>query len=121
MEASDLSFRCWLAFSGQGGRLARAGGQESPSRESSETAMRSIALTIKAQGGRVLETRQGPRGPASSRGAFVLTFGKFALVGGLGALVNTGALIGLYSYLRLPLVAASALGTEAAIAHNFLW
>jgi putative flippase GtrA len=69
----------------------------------------------------VLETREGLRGPAVSRGAFVLYFGKFALVGGLGSLVNTAALIGLYAYLRLPLVAASALATEVAIGHNFLW
>jgi dolichol-phosphate mannosyltransferase len=83
--------------------------------------MSRIALTATAQGGRVLETRQGPRSPTSSLEALALFFGKFALVGGLGALVNTGALIGLYSYARLPLVASSALATEVAIAHNFLW
>ena len=67
------------------------------------------------------ETREGPRGPTVSRRAFALYFGKFAIAGGLGSLVNTAALIGLYAYLRLPLPAASALATEVAIAHNFLW
>lgn len=69
----------------------------------------------------MLKTRQGPRGPALSRGELLRYFGKFVLVGGLGTLVNTGMLVGLYSYLRLPLVAASALATEVAIGHNFLW
>lgn len=69
----------------------------------------------------MLKTRPGQRSPATSRRALLLYFGKFVLVGGLGTLVNTGMLIVLYSFLRLPLVAASALATEVAIGHNFLW
>jgi putative flippase GtrA len=56
-----------------------------------------------------------------SRQALVRCIGKFAVVGGLGTLVNTGLLLVLYSYLRLPLVAASALATELAVGNNYLW
>ena len=48
-------------------------------------------------------------------------FCKFLVVGGLGTLVNTGALVILYHQLHLALVVASALATELAIGHNFLW
>lgn len=47
--------------------------------------------------------------------------GKFLIVGGLGTFVNTGILIILYQELHFALVAASALATELAIGHNFLW
>jgi len=47
--------------------------------------------------------------------------GKFLVVGGLGTLVNTGALIILYHQLHMALVVASAVATELAIGHNFLW
>jgi dolichol-phosphate mannosyltransferase len=47
--------------------------------------------------------------------------GKFLIVGGLGTFVNTGILIILYQELHLALVAASALATELAIGHNYLW
>jgi len=47
--------------------------------------------------------------------------GKFLVVGGLGTLVNTAILVILYHYAHLALVAASALATELAIAHNYLW
>src|SRR5262245_37252780 len=46
---------------------------------------------------------------------------KFLVVGGLGTLVNTGALIILYHQLHVALVMASAVATELAIGHNFLW
>ena len=46
---------------------------------------------------------------------------KFLVVGGLGALVNTGMLVILYHELHLALVVASALATELAIGHNYLW
>src|SRR5262249_27372232 len=46
---------------------------------------------------------------------------KFLVVGGLGTLVNTGVLIILYHQLHMALVVASAIGTELAIGHNFLW
>ncbi len=44
----------------------------------------------------------------------------FLVVGGSGVVVNSVALVVLYEYLRLPLVAASALAVETAIASNFL-
>lgn len=47
--------------------------------------------------------------------------GKFLVVGGLGAFVNTGVLVVLYHQLHLALVVASALATELAIGHNYLW
>jgi dolichol-phosphate mannosyltransferase len=47
--------------------------------------------------------------------------GKFLVVGGLGTLVNSAALVILYQQLHLALVAASALATELAIGHNFVW
>jgi putative flippase GtrA len=46
---------------------------------------------------------------------------KFLIVGGLGTLVNTAVLVILYRLLHLALVVASALATELAIGHNFLW
>ena len=45
---------------------------------------------------------------------------KFALVGSAGVLVNSGALYVLYEWVRMPLVAASALAVEMAILHNYL-
>ena len=48
-------------------------------------------------------------------------FSKFAIVGGSGALVNTGVLILLYGQVHLPLVAASALAVEISIISNFVW
>jgi dolichol-phosphate mannosyltransferase len=47
--------------------------------------------------------------------------GKFLVVGALGTLVNTVALIVLYHGVHLALVVASVLATELAIGHNFLW
>lgn len=55
------------------------------------------------------------------RRALVVRMGKFLVVGGLGALVNTGILIIFYDVLHVALVVASALATELAIGHNFLW
>ena len=51
----------------------------------------------------------------------LVRMGKFLVVGGLGTLVNTGILIIFYHLLHLALVVASALATELAIGHNFLW
>lgn len=55
------------------------------------------------------------------RQALLKQMGKFLIVGGLGTLVNTGSLVILYHQLHLALVVASALATELAIGHNFLW
>jgi len=55
------------------------------------------------------------------RRASLIPASKFLVVGGLGALVNTGVLALLYHYGHFALVAASAVATEMAIAHNFLW
>ncbi len=69
----------------------------------------------------MLESAQQRWGHVLPRRAILLYAGKFLVVGGLGTLVNTGILLVLYSHLRLPLIAASAVATELAIAHNFLW
>lgn len=53
--------------------------------------------------------------------ALLTQMGKFLIVGGLGAFVNTGILVILYHLLHLALVVASALATELAIGHNYLW
>jgi dolichol-phosphate mannosyltransferase len=59
--------------------------------------------------------------PIVPRQASLMCAGKFLVVGGLGTLVNTAILVILYHYAHLALVAASALATELAIAHNYLW
>lgn len=46
---------------------------------------------------------------------------RFLLVGGLGVVVNSLALVILHQLLRLPLVMASLLAVELAIASNFFW
>lgn len=43
------------------------------------------------------------------------------MVGGSGVLVNTAALWGLYQVAGVPLLVASALAVEMAIASNFVW
>jgi putative flippase GtrA len=45
---------------------------------------------------------------------------KFAIVGGMGAIVNTASLYVLYRWLSLPLATASALAVELAVVHNYL-
>lgn len=50
-----------------------------------------------------------------------LTFVRFLVVGGSGALVNSAALFVLYQLVGLPIVGASALSVELAIASNFVW
>ncbi|UGY90953.1 GtrA family protein [Streptomyces gobiensis] len=45
---------------------------------------------------------------------------RFAVVGGMGAIVNTTALYLLYRWVRLPLLTASALAVELAVVHNYL-
>lgn len=57
----------------------------------------------------------------SSARTFVARLSKFLLVGGVGALVNSVALLLLYQRVHLPLVVASALSVELAIVSNFLW
>lgn len=47
--------------------------------------------------------------------------GKFLVVGGTGAVVNTAALACLHQLLALPLVLASVLAVELSIASNFFW
>jgi putative flippase GtrA len=49
------------------------------------------------------------------------TLPRFLLVGGTGVLVNNIALFVLYQLLGLPLLVASPLAVELAIAHNFVW
>src|SRR5215470_6882596 len=46
---------------------------------------------------------------------------KFLLVGAIGVLVNSFALLVFFQWAHLPLVAASALATELAIVNNFCW
>jgi len=55
------------------------------------------------------------------RRAFLGTVSKFLLVGGIGALVNSLALLLLFQRAHLPLVLASVLSAEVAIIHNFCW
>jgi len=55
------------------------------------------------------------------RRALLPRIGRFLLVGGLGTLVNMAVLVTLYHQLHVALIAASAVATELAIAHNFLW
>jgi len=50
-----------------------------------------------------------------------LTFVRFLLVGGSGVLVNSATLFVLYQLLGLPLLWASAMAVELAIASNFIW
>ena len=47
--------------------------------------------------------------------------GKFLLVGGTGAVVNSAALVCLHQLLSMSLVLASALAVELSIANNFFW
>ncbi len=47
--------------------------------------------------------------------------GRFLLVGALGVIVNTGTLILFHQEARLPLIFASTLAFELAIASNFIW
>jgi dolichol-phosphate mannosyltransferase len=54
------------------------------------------------------------------RRALLAQLGKFLLVGGSGVLVNSLALSFLFQLAHLPLVAASLVSTELAIASNFL-
>jgi len=78
------------------------------------------------------EPRQHDRGMAVTRcwsvlagqiqrRAFLGTVSKFLLVGGIGALVNSLALLLLFQRAHLPLVLASVLSAELAITHNFCW
>ncbi len=69
----------------------------------------------------MLESGPQRLGHIIPRQASLMSAGKFLVVGGLGTLVNTAILVILYHYAHLALVAASALATELAIAHNFLW
>jgi putative flippase GtrA len=46
---------------------------------------------------------------------------RFLLVGGSGVVVNSAALFALYQWAGLPLVVASAVAVELAIASNFFW
>lgn len=50
-----------------------------------------------------------------------LTFARFLLVGGSGVLVNSAALFVFYQLVGLPLLYASAMSVEFAIANNFIW
>lgn len=50
-----------------------------------------------------------------------LTLTRFLLVGGSGVLVNSAMLFVLYQIVGLPLIFASALSIELAIANNFIW
>ncbi len=46
---------------------------------------------------------------------------KFNLVGGIGILVQVGALYLLESWLHFKYLAATAIAVEAAVVHNFVW
>jgi dolichol-phosphate mannosyltransferase len=49
------------------------------------------------------------------------TLARFLLVGASGVLVNSATLFVLYQVLGLPLLYASAMSVEVAIANNFVW
>ncbi len=51
---------------------------------------------------------------------FLAKLTKFSVVGGTGVVVNSFALFLLYDKVRLPLIVASAIAVELAIANNFL-
>jgi dolichol-phosphate mannosyltransferase len=53
--------------------------------------------------------------------AHVASLGKFLVVGSVGLVVNSTALLLLHDGGRLPLVLASVLASELAIANNFVW
>lgn len=72
-------------------------------------------------GGHLIESAQQRWARIIATRTLLLQMGKFLVVGGLGTLVNTGILVILYQQLHLALVAASAVATELAIGHNFLW
>jgi dolichol-phosphate mannosyltransferase len=74
-----------------------------------------------ATGGHVHESAQHGRELILRRRKILMQSGKFLVVGGLGTLVNTATLVILYQQLHLALVAASAVATELAIGHNFVW
>ena len=81
--------------------------QHSPVRGRSEAKIRQSVV-------RLWEERQ-----PNSAGAAKLI--KFLLVGGLGIAVNSLALFVLHQFIRFPLVGASLVAVELAIANNFLW
>jgi putative flippase GtrA len=70
------------------------------------------------EGSRSLVQRSRARWPGLPRMGKLI---RFLLVGGLGVLVNSLALFVLHQLLRLPLVMASLLAVELAIANNFFW
>jgi dolichol-phosphate mannosyltransferase len=49
------------------------------------------------------------------------TFVRFMVVGGTGVLVNSATLFVLYQVVGLPLIYATAMSVEVAIANNFVW
>ena len=53
--------------------------------------------------------------------AGIARFIKFLLVGGLGVVINSLALLVLHQLIRFPLVVASLVAVELAIVNNFLW
>jgi putative flippase GtrA len=55
----------------------------------------------------------GARRRAAGRAA------KFAVVGGIGAIINMAALVVLYRWVRLPLPVASVIAAEVAVVHNY--
>lgn len=56
-----------------------------------------------------------------NKGELIRKFFKFAFVGATGILVNSAILFILYKYLNIPLLIASAMAVEAAIASNYYW
>jgi putative flippase GtrA len=59
-----------------------------------------------------------PRAPRNKPPPRVLA--KFAIVGGSGAVLNTGVLFILHQWLHAPLLAASAVAVELAVISNYL-
>ncbi|MFJ9012544.1 GtrA family protein [Streptomyces canus] len=55
-----------------------------------------------------------------TRGLLTSRVLRFAVVGGVGTVVNTAALYLLHRLLGVPLVAASVLAVELAVVHNYL-
>lgn len=66
--------------------------------------------------GKVLDKRQNPAAPST-----LVRWLRFNFVGGVGIVVQFGALLLLKSGLHFNYLAATALAVEAAVVHNFVW
>lgn len=88
--------------------------------KASRTATR-LAASISARAHRLYALHCGVWGIDPKGYDFLAKFGKFSIVGGTGVIVNSLALFMLYDKVQLPLIVASAIAVEMAIANNFFW